>query len=182
MRQLGGLQTVVLGGSPDGTRVALVALAAKDGPVTAPELIGAGGADRRRRRRRQGPGAGHRRRQGRQPPGRGPRPDPQPARSMIPRGRVLGVDLGSKRIGVAVTDSDQRIATGVAVLTRTGDRAADHRALADLVAGYQAVGVVVGLPLSLSGRMGPAAQAVADEVGRAPGSASPWRWSPWTSG
>jgi alanyl-tRNA synthetase len=39
VRQLGGLRTVVLGGSPDGTRVALVALAAKGGPVTAPELI-----------------------------------------------------------------------------------------------------------------------------------------------
>ncbi len=36
---MGGLQTVALGGSPDGTRVALVALTAKDGPVTAPELI-----------------------------------------------------------------------------------------------------------------------------------------------
>jgi putative Holliday junction resolvase len=84
---------------------------------------------------------------------------------MIPRGRVLGVDLGSKRIGVAISDSDQRIATGVAVLARTRDRAADHRALADLVAGYQAVGVVVGLPLSLSGQMGPAARAVAAEIG-----------------
>ena len=39
VRQMGGLQTVALGGSPDGTRVALVALTAKDGPVTAPELI-----------------------------------------------------------------------------------------------------------------------------------------------
>jgi putative Holliday junction resolvase len=85
---------------------------------------------------------------------------------MIPRGRVLGVDLGSKRIGVAISDSDQRIATGVAVLARTRDRAADHRALADLVAGYQAVGVVVGLPLSLSGAAGPAAQAVLDELGQ----------------
>jgi putative holliday junction resolvase len=83
---------------------------------------------------------------------------------MIPPGRVLGVDLGSKRIGVAVTDSDQRVATPVLVLTRTGDRAADHQALADLVTSYQAVGIVVGLPLSLSGQMGPAAEAVAAEV------------------
>lgn len=83
---------------------------------------------------------------------------------MIPPGRVLGVDLGSKRIGVAVTDSAQRVAFGVTVLTRTGDRVADHRALADLVAAYEAVGIVVGLPISLSGRMGPAARAVADEV------------------
>ncbi len=40
VRQLGGLQTVVLGGSPDGARAALVALAAKGGPATAPQLIG----------------------------------------------------------------------------------------------------------------------------------------------
>jgi alanyl-tRNA synthetase len=39
VRRLGGLQTVVLGGSPDGSRAALVALAAKDGPATAPDLI-----------------------------------------------------------------------------------------------------------------------------------------------
>jgi putative holliday junction resolvase len=84
---------------------------------------------------------------------------------MIPRGRVLGVDLGSKRIGVAISDSDQRIATGVTVLSRSGDQAADHQALADLVSGYQAVGVVVGLPLSLSGQMGPAARTVAAEIG-----------------
>ncbi len=83
---------------------------------------------------------------------------------MIPTGRVLGVDLGSRRIGVAVTDRAQRVATGVAVLARSGDRAADHRALADLVADYEAVGVVVGLPLSLSGRARPAARAVLDEV------------------
>jgi putative Holliday junction resolvase len=83
---------------------------------------------------------------------------------MIPPGRVLGVDLGSKRIGVAITDSEQRVATPVVVLTRTGDPAADHQALADLVTSYQAVGIVVGLPLSLSGQMGPAAEAVAAEV------------------
>jgi putative Holliday junction resolvase len=79
-------------------------------------------------------------------------------------GRLLGVDLGSRRIGVAVTDSDQTVATGVATLTRSGDRASDHRTLAALVADYAAVGVVVGLPVSLSGNTGPAARAVLDEI------------------
>jgi putative holliday junction resolvase len=83
---------------------------------------------------------------------------------MIPVGRVLGIDLGSKRIGVAVTDSGQRLATGVTVLPRSGDRLADHRALAALAADYSAVGIVVGLPLSLSGQAGPAARAVIEEV------------------
>lgn len=81
-----------------------------------------------------------------------------------PTGRVLGVDLGSRRIGVAVTDSGQTVATGVTALTRSGDRAGDHRALAALVAEYDAVGVVVGLPISLSGDAGPAAQQVLEEV------------------
>jgi putative Holliday junction resolvase len=84
---------------------------------------------------------------------------------VIPRaGRLLGVDLGSRRIGIAVTDSSQTVATGVTALIRSGNRAGDHQALAALVAEYDAVGVVVGLPVSLSGRIGPAAQAVLDEV------------------
>jgi putative holliday junction resolvase len=81
------------------------------------------------------------------------------------QGRVLGVDLGSRRIGVAVTDSAQRVATGVATVRRSGDRSADHTALARLVADYEAVQVVVGLPVSLSGDLGPAARAVLEEVG-----------------
>ena len=81
-----------------------------------------------------------------------------------PTGRVVGVDLGSRRIGVAVTDSDQRVATGVTTLPRAGDPAADHRALARLVADYGAVGMVVGLPVSLSGQLGPAARAALEEV------------------
>jgi putative holliday junction resolvase len=79
-------------------------------------------------------------------------------------GRVLGVDLGSRRIGVAVTDSGRKVATGIAVLSRGADRPADHRALADLLAEYDAVGLVVGVPVSLSGGLGPAARAVLDEV------------------
>ncbi len=84
---------------------------------------------------------------------------------MIPaRGRVLGFDLGSARIGVALTDTHQRVASAVDVVARRADRAADARALAQLVAEEEAVGVVVGLPLSLDGSVGPAARAVLDEV------------------
>jgi putative Holliday junction resolvase len=81
-------------------------------------------------------------------------------------GRVVGVDLGARRIGVAVTDAGQRVATGAVTLERRGDQAADHQALAQLVSDYGAVGVVVGLPFSLSGRVGPAAEGVLDEVAR----------------
>ena len=47
--------------------------------------------------------------------------------------RALGLDLGSKRVGVAVSDSDGRVATPVEVLQRTGDRKAAHRAVSALV-------------------------------------------------
>jgi len=76
--------------------------------------------------------------------------------------RVLGLDLGSKRIGVAVGAGT--VATPHSVLERRKDRAADHAAVAALVAEEEAERVVVGLPLSLDGSMGPAAQAAADEA------------------
>ena len=80
------------------------------------------------------------------------------------QGRVLGLDLGSRRIGVAVSDGSRRVASPVTTLQRSGDRAADHAAIRTLALEYEAVGVVVGLPLSLSGEVGPAAAAVKDEV------------------
>ena len=57
-------------------------------------------------------------------------PPPTPANRLV---RALGLDLGSKRVGVAVSDSDGRVATPVEVLQRTGDRKADHRAVSALV-------------------------------------------------
>jgi len=87
------------------------------------------------------------------------------ARPAVPAtGRVLGLDLGSRRVGVAVTDDGQRVATGVTVVARRGDQQAEHRAIAGLVEEYEAVGVVVGLPRSLSGQDGPAARTVRHEV------------------
>jgi putative Holliday junction resolvase len=79
-------------------------------------------------------------------------------------GRTLGLDLGTKRIGVAVSDPDGRVASPIDVLTRTGDRARDHRRIAALVEEWGAEQVVVGLPLSLSGKIGPAASAAVAEV------------------
>ena len=78
--------------------------------------------------------------------------------------RVVGIDLGSKRIGVAVSDSDRMLALPSTVIQRSGDRARDHRAIAEIVEEYEAARLVVGLPLSLDGSMGPAAQAASDEA------------------
>jgi len=72
--------------------------------------------------------------------------------------RALGLDLGAKRIGVAVSDPDGRLATPADVLYRTGDRARDHRAIVGLVREWEAEVVVVGVPYSLDGGTGPAAE------------------------
>ncbi len=72
-------------------------------------------------------------------------------------GRALGIDLGERRIGVAVSDSDGRVATPLTVIKRTGSRNRDHEKIAELVDEYEAGVVVVGLPLSLDGGTGPAA-------------------------
>jgi len=77
--------------------------------------------------------------------------------------RVLGLDLGSRRIGVAI--SSGTVATPHTVLERATDRDTDHAAIARLVEELEADRVVVGLPLSLDGKMGPAATAAAEEAG-----------------
>ena len=78
--------------------------------------------------------------------------------------RAIGLDLGSKRIGVATSDTSGLIATPYTVLQRTGDRARDHRVIAEIVVEFEATVVVVGLPLSLSGESGPAATGVLQEI------------------
>jgi putative Holliday junction resolvase len=77
---------------------------------------------------------------------------------------VLGIDLGARRIGVAISDAAQRMASGLTVVARSGDLGADHRALAALAGDEEAVAAVVGLPRSLDGSYGPAAQGVRQEV------------------
>lgn len=67
----------------------------------------------------------------------------------------LGVDVGSVRVGVAVSDPDARLALPLSTLAR----GASLDALAILVAERRVVEVVVGLPRSLSGSLGPAARA-----------------------
>lgn len=78
--------------------------------------------------------------------------------------RVLGIDLGSKRIGVAVSDRTGTIASPLVVLQRSGSPARDHRAIARLVEEEEAEAVVVGLPLNMNGSMGAAAKAAVAEA------------------
>jgi putative holliday junction resolvase len=78
--------------------------------------------------------------------------------------RVLALDLGSKRIGVAVSDLTGTVASPLTVLTRSRSRRHDHERIAALVRDEEAELVVVGLPISLSGAEGPAARAAKTEA------------------
>jgi len=82
--------------------------------------------------------------------------------TVSPRGRRLGVDLGKVRVGVAMSDPDGILATPLVTVPRdlTTDAGAvptDIAHLARLVEEHEAVEVVVGLPVRLTGAEGPAA-------------------------
>jgi putative Holliday junction resolvase len=79
------------------------------------------------------------------------------ARHWAPRGALIGLDLGSKTIGVAVSDPDRRLATGVETIARTAFSKDAARLLA-LAAERRASGFVLGLPLNMDGSEGPRAQ------------------------
>lgn len=78
--------------------------------------------------------------------------------------RALGVDLGERRIGLALSDPSRTVASPHDVLRRSGDPAVDRRAIVDAARAEGASVIVVGLPLSLSGRTGPAAKAALREA------------------
>lgn len=78
--------------------------------------------------------------------------------------RVVGLDLGQRRVGVAVSDRAGTLAVPHSTLARTGDPAADRAAVVALVDELGAERVVVGLPLRMDGRRGPAARAAAAEA------------------
>lgn len=78
--------------------------------------------------------------------------------------RAVGVDLGSKRVGIAVSDPGGVLASPHTVLDRGASHADDHRRIRAIVEEVGAGVVVVGLPLSLDGSRGPAARLVEDEI------------------
>ncbi|MGE4372848.1 MAG: Holliday junction resolvase RuvX [Xanthobacter sp.] len=80
------------------------------------------------------------------------------ASSLPVRGALLGLDLGTKTIGVASCDPDRRLATVVETVRRT-KFTADAQRLLILAEERRAVGFVLGLPLNMDGSEGPRAQA-----------------------
>ena len=72
--------------------------------------------------------------------------------------RYLGVDLGTKRIGLAVGDSEGGIVSPLDVLDAQPTPEANARAILDAAAEYDAHGIVIGLPLNMDGTEGPQAK------------------------
>jgi len=72
--------------------------------------------------------------------------------------RVLSLDVGEKRIGIALSDPSGTIAQGLRLYTTTGSRTRDIAAIGELVREFEVSRVVVGLPKNLDGSLGPRAQ------------------------
>ena len=77
---------------------------------------------------------------------------------------ILGLDVGDRRVGVAASDASGTLATPRGVIQRRS-RAEDFASVARLIEMFGADKVIVGLPLSLDGQMGPQARRVARYAG-----------------
>jgi putative Holliday junction resolvase len=75
-----------------------------------------------------------------------------------PAGALFGLDLGTKTIGIAISDPRRKIASPLLTIART-KFAADARTLIDLAARHAIAGLVLGLPLNMDGSEGPRVQA-----------------------
>jgi putative Holliday junction resolvase len=78
--------------------------------------------------------------------------------------RILGVDLGSRRIGLALSDPSGTLASPYGVLSRAGEHTRDHEAIVAAARENDADRIVVGLPRALSGKKGPAERSTLEEI------------------
>jgi putative Holliday junction resolvase len=83
--------------------------------------------------------------------------DPDNLGALPASGKLLGLDLGSKTIGVAVSDGMRYSATPLETIRRA-KFTADAARIGELIAENGAVGIVLGLPLNMDGSEGPRAQ------------------------
>jgi len=77
---------------------------------------------------------------------------------LAPRARLMGLDLGTKTIGLALSDVERRIATPLETVKRV-KFTPDVGRIKDLAARYEVGGLVFGLPLNMDGTEGPRSQA-----------------------
>lgn len=80
------------------------------------------------------------------------------ARALPEGARLIGIDLGSKTLGLALSDVTRTIASGLVTLRRSRFTA-DAARLLELASEHGVAGFVIGLPLNLDGSSGPRAQA-----------------------
>jgi putative Holliday junction resolvase len=90
-------------------------------------------------------------------PGDPPDPDPRPLPPPRPTGRLLGLDVGSRTIGMAVSDPLGITAQGLQTLRRKNKRT-DLAELAAIITDHKITEIVVGLPLRMSGLEGTQAE------------------------
>lgn len=81
-------------------------------------------------------------------------------------GRRLGVDVGAVRVGIALSDPAPMLATPLETLRRDEEGGSDLAKIADLVSEHDVVEIVIGLPKTLAGRHGSAAE-IAQAYGEA---------------
>jgi len=77
--------------------------------------------------------------------------------ALAPGMRLIGLDLGTKTIGVAISDVDRCVSTALETIKRTKFRD-DAARIAEIIAHYGVGGIVIGLPLNMDGSEGPRAQ------------------------
>lgn len=79
--------------------------------------------------------------------------------SLSPGARLLGLDVGSKTIGLAVSDSRFTVAAAIDTIRRT-KFTKDFELLKEIIKGREIGGLVIGLPVSMDGTEGPACQSI----------------------
>jgi len=82
------------------------------------------------------------------------------AATLLPKRRLLGLDVGQKTIGLAVSDPSLRVATPVSTVRRGKRFRDDAAALAAVIAEREIGGLVIGLPVNMDGSEGPRCQSV----------------------
>ncbi|MBA7712396.1 putative pre-16S rRNA nuclease [subsurface metagenome] len=75
--------------------------------------------------------------------------------------RSLGLDIGDKRIGVALSDPDGLLASPLTIINRR-EETADIKAITDIISQHQVGQIIVGLPRSMDGSLGHQANKVQD--------------------
>jgi len=95
-------------------------------------------------------------------------------------GRILAVDWGERRIGLALSDETQTLAQPLTTLTRRAGKRFPMQQLLELITKHDVVGIIVGLPLDAAGTEGDAAhaaRALADDIKRRAGELEVTMWA-----